>query len=87
MSGKLKHHPSTRYTADLLLRQLLEDTGKIRAIFVVVEWADKSMDFHHTQAKTSTLCMASRVMQTHVDSTLGEESNCPPDPEIGEGPS
>jgi hypothetical protein len=77
--GKLKHHPSSFFTPDLMLRQLLEHSDEMRAVYVIVEWSDESMDFHQSQARTSKICMAATVMQEVAQRSLHEPSNCTPE--------
>lgn len=58
----LVHLPGTRLTPDVVLHRTLNKAARIKAVVVVIQWDDDSMDADWSLMPTSALCMASMVL-------------------------
>jgi len=61
--SKLVRFPKTTTTPELLLHQLLEHASQMKALSVVIEWEDESMDTHWSKTKATKLCAAGSLLQ------------------------
>lgn len=67
---KLVHLPHTRLTPEVVLFRTVNKLSKIKAVAVVIQWDDDTMDCDWSQMKVSELCMASIVLSEKAKEVL-----------------
>lgn len=53
---KVIHLPGTKLTPDVVLHRTISKLEHIKAVTVIIEWNDETLDFDWSQQKVSSLC-------------------------------
>ena len=70
----LVHLPGTRLTPEVLLHRTLNKLPRIKAIAMVIQWDDDTMDVDHSSMQVSTLQMTAAMLRVTADRTMmGEQ--------------
>lgn len=67
---KIVHLTGTRLSPEVVLARTLEKAGRMKAVFVIVQWDDTTFDMDWSQVSISELCMASKILDRYVDAEL-----------------
>lgn len=72
---KVEHLPGTRLDPRVVLHRTLDKIDRIKAVVIVIQWDDDTMDCDWSQMKVSELCLAEKVLARHVSNTMWNQEN------------
>lgn len=67
---KLRHLPGTRLTPEVVLHRTLNKVDRIKAVAIVIQWDDDSMDTDWSQMPVSALHMAGYSLMHDVHAIM-----------------
>lgn len=53
---KIVHLPGTKLTPDVVLHRTISKLDRIKAVTVIIQWDDDTLDFDWSQQRVSDLC-------------------------------
>lgn len=67
---KLRHLPGTTLTPEVVLHRTLNKLPRIKAVAIVIQWDDDSMDTDWSQMRRSDLFMAAHSLTSDVHALI-----------------
>lgn len=67
---KIVSLPGVRVSPEVVLHRTLGKLDRIKAVTIVIQWDDDTMECDWSTMKTSELCMSSFVLQAQADREL-----------------